>query len=606
MGARVSSLSVRSLLLASACVFAAPTGLLAQEIQGALPETLSDSVNRQLDLTESAIFSLAVSGEPGQAIRTTVPLHGVPFTLDLAPHSTRSEVSYQVLVQGADGNMTEAEPSPVLTLRGTVVGMPGSVVAGTYDELGGLYARIRFEETEEEFWVEQLSAKLDGFAPDLHVVYSSDAVISSLGQCGVTALPTIDKSHVHGGKEFGGAPACGVGLCLAQLGCDADFQYFQQNGASVGSVESKINTIINLMNVQYESEVDIRHDITAIVVRTGEPDPYNGGSINDLLSQLRSEWQGPLSGTPHDVAQLFTGTNLSGGVIGLAWLSGVCGNLRYSVVEDFTSSMACLTDLSAHELGHNWGAGHCSCSGNTMNASITCANNFSSGTINTISNKRDSVNCLNGGGPPASDFLADKLTGGFPLKVRFTDASDGAYTTWAWNFGDGGTSTDDNPSHIYGAKGTYTVSLTVSGPAGSDTLTRVDYIDVTDQVLDFTDLGGGTGWQFGIVPELEASSSLVAGQSFDLLLQTAPPNAVSLAWISFASTPLNVLGGTIHANPPSNQLFFPTNFLGALNLSTTWPAGVPAGTELYIQFLIGHPAAQDGISLSNGITAITP
>lgn len=51
------------------------------------------------------------------------------------------------------------------------------------------------------------------------------------------------------------------------------------------------------------------------------------------------------------------------------------------------------------------------------------------------------------------------------LDVQFTDQSgddDGTVVAWSWNFGDGGTSSVRNPSHGYGAAGTYTVTLTVT------------------------------------------------------------------------------------------------------------------------------------------------
>jgi hypothetical protein len=608
MGTRFPFVAVRSLVLLVGFALMAPTALLAQSGLGVTQESLGDRVNQVLDLDSSTVFSLKVAGNPGEPIRTTVPLHGVNFTLDLAPHSARSATDYRLHVQGEDGRLLDVEASPVRTLRGTVEGLPESSVAATFDDDRGLYARIRLGVAGEEFWIEQLSDKMAGVAPEMHVVYSSDAVNSSEGQCGTTGLPAVDVGHAHGGKELGSAPACGVGLCLAQLGCDADFEYYQDNGSSVANVESKINSVINAMNLQYESEVDIEHVISSIVVRTSAAsDPYNSSSISGLLSLLRSQWQGPLSSIPHDTAQLFTGTNLSGSVIGVAWLSGVCGNLRYSVVENFSSNFACTTDLSAHELGHNWGAGHCTCSGFTMNPSITCANKFSSGSISSITNHRDNVNCLNGGGPPAADFTADKVTGGFPLSVRFSDVSDGAYTDWFWTFGDGGTSTDDEPSHIYGSLGSYDVSLTVSGPAGSDTMSKSDFIVVTSAVVEFTNLGGGTPWALDvIIPELEASTTFDVGGPFDLFLQSAPPSAATLAWVSFASTPLNVLGGTVWSNPPAVQLFFLTSFLGGLSLSTDWPAGLASGVDIYIQFLCASGGATGGIALSNGITATVP
>jgi PKD repeat protein len=62
--------------------------------------------------------------------------------------------------------------------------------------------------------------------------------------------------------------------------------------------------------------------------------------------------------------------------------------------------------------------------------------------------------------------------------VSFTDQSTGINTSWEWDFGDGSTSTKQNPSHTYTEPGTYTVSLTVTGYEGSDTNTKADYIKV--------------------------------------------------------------------------------------------------------------------------------
>jgi PKD repeat protein len=62
--------------------------------------------------------------------------------------------------------------------------------------------------------------------------------------------------------------------------------------------------------------------------------------------------------------------------------------------------------------------------------------------------------------------------------VNFTDQSTGEITSWLWDFGDGLTSTEQNPTHIYSDSGTYTVSLAVTDPEGSDTEIKNDYISV--------------------------------------------------------------------------------------------------------------------------------
>ena len=68
---------------------------------------------------------------------------------------------------------------------------------------------------------------------------------------------------------------------------------------------------------------------------------------------------------------------------------------------------------------------------------------------------------------PVANFTASPTSGTVPLAVSFTDNSSGGVTGWSWSFGDGGTSVSQNPSHSFTSPGTYTVTLTVSGPGGS-------------------------------------------------------------------------------------------------------------------------------------------
>ncbi len=81
---------------------------------------------------------------------------------------------------------------------------------------------------------------------------------------------------------------------------------------------------------------------------------------------------------------------------------------------------------------------------------------------------------------PVAIFGADKTSGDLPLTVNFSDRSHGHIESWLWNFGDGTTSTDQSPSHTYENVGSYSVSLTVSGPDGSDTMLKENYISVKD------------------------------------------------------------------------------------------------------------------------------
>ena len=81
---------------------------------------------------------------------------------------------------------------------------------------------------------------------------------------------------------------------------------------------------------------------------------------------------------------------------------------------------------------------------------------------------------------PVADFSASVTSGNAPLNVQFTDLS--LYSTSRiWNFGDGNTSTDQNPTHTYYEVGNYTVTLKVSNIDG--TSSKLSTITVSGSVL---------------------------------------------------------------------------------------------------------------------------
>jgi len=83
------------------------------------------------------------------------------------------------------------------------------------------------------------------------------------------------------------------------------------------------------------------------------------------------------------------------------------------------------------------------------------------------------------GGPPiAAEFTGAPLSGRTPLTVAFTDLTGGA-TSWSWDFGDGETSAEQNPTHTYTQDGVYDVSLTAGDGANSDTETKTGYVVVS-------------------------------------------------------------------------------------------------------------------------------
>ncbi|AKB28648.1 cell surface protein [Methanosarcina siciliae T4/M] len=84
---------------------------------------------------------------------------------------------------------------------------------------------------------------------------------------------------------------------------------------------------------------------------------------------------------------------------------------------------------------------------------------------------------------PSTAFSASQTAGSMPLTVSLTDESTDSPASWKWTFGDGNSSTEQNPVHTYNKSGKYSVTLITSNPNGSNALTKFGYVAVSN-ILD--------------------------------------------------------------------------------------------------------------------------
>ncbi|ACL16795.1 PKD domain-containing protein [Methanosphaerula palustris] len=84
--------------------------------------------------------------------------------------------------------------------------------------------------------------------------------------------------------------------------------------------------------------------------------------------------------------------------------------------------------------------------------------------------------------PSSVDFAANVTAGLSPLAVHFNESVNGSVQYFFWQFGDGSTSSESNPVHVYETAGRYTVSLMTVGSNGTEVKTIEDYINVTSPV----------------------------------------------------------------------------------------------------------------------------
>ena len=162
--------------------------------------------------------------------------------------------------------------------------------------------------------------------------------------------------------------------------------------------------------------------------------------------------------------------------------------------------------------------------------------------------------CCSQTAPPIAAFTGLPVSGGTPLSVTFTDSSTGAITNRFWSFGDGVTTntTATTLSHTYQGVGTNSVGLTVTGPTGTNNLTRAGYIVVTNPTAILVSNS------LTLVSEFCTNGAVDPGET--VTMSFGLKNAGSRPTTNLIATLLPSAG---IAAPSSAQVY------GALNISTT-------------------------------------
>ncbi|WNJ20360.1 PKD domain-containing protein [Pontibacter sp. G13] len=116
---------------------------------------------------------------------------------------------------------------------------------------------------------------------------------------------------------------------------------------------------------------------------------------------------------------------------------------------------------------------------------------------------------------PTADFTANETLSCAPVSISFVDQSTGAFpaVAWEWDFGDGNTSSSQNPVHTYSSNGDYTVTLIMEDVNGCrDTVEKTDYIGLRPPVAAFnTDVAAGCSGLTVNFTDLSTSDTTIVG-----------------------------------------------------------------------------------------------
>ncbi|RKY21215.1 MAG: hypothetical protein DRQ55_05140 [Planctomycetota bacterium] len=117
----------------------------------------------------------------------------------------------------------------------------------------------------------------------------------------------------------------------------------------------------------------------------------------------------------------------------------------------------------------------------------------------------------------------------------------------------------------------------------------------------WTDVGNGLAGTGGITPLLEGAGDLSAGSSNEANLTGALPGSTTHLLVGFSLLNTSFKGGVLVPSPDVLFLGLPVDGAGALSLPFVWPAGVPAGTPIWLQHWVSDPAGPKNLAASNGL-----
>lgn len=360
--------------------------------------------------------------------------HGT-FDLKLSPNDLRAH-DYSAQVIGADGIAQQLPRAPLQTYKGTIAGHAGQArFTITENNVEGLLI------TEgERFYFEPARSVSGKARADEFVFYRSGDVIPAAGECGVTLADEV-AAEAERNRDRANATDTSTTTALDQispvtpmrivrLATDADAEYVGAFGDAAGA-NTRIMNIMNQVDGVYQVEIGATFQITFQNTWTdAATDPYSATAASDLLSQFRNHWNANFNLPQHSrsLAHFWTGKDLDGGTIGVAYVAVLCqsSSFSYGLSQRFPTSgtlTAQSVALTAHEMGHNFSGRHpnvpttdiprdieAACVGSVMNSSIGTSTSFcpySRSQMVGFANANPSCLLDSGSSPPAPSLCSE-------------------------------------------------------------------------------------------------------------------------------------------------------------------------------------------------------
>jgi hypothetical protein len=479
----------------------------AASSQGRRPQT--QDVERTLDAFDELTL------DPAAMLREVRKTGGLQldtsrgtFNLALEPFDIRTP-DYRSVEVEADGTTRDLPREPSHAFKGTVRGMTGTQVRLVLDEqqLEGIIVT-----PGENYFIEPERRLSSSAGANDFVFYAQSALKQKeMGACGTTLAQRVgtqarsvqterlkSSENLTASKGLTTADAFSP-MPQARVATEADFEFTQSDGGTATATNADILNVMTNVDAIYNSQLGIDLHVSFQRAWTANNDPYTKTAPTDALNELASNYDQSFGTSPvpaRDIVHMFTGKDLDGSVIGISFVGVVCefADSAYGISQSKFAGAgttgAQRSVLTAHEIGHNFGASHpdeespvpSGCASNSiMNSSIQTPASFCPFSVDQITDftANEGV-CLTRLAASGCTYTLDKSSASFTNSGGTTSVNVTAGAGCAWSASEGAPWL----AVTSGQTGTGVGAVSIAVDPNTNTGPRSDALDIGGQKLN--------------------------------------------------------------------------------------------------------------------------